>query len=57
LVSPNFDASLSLSLSLSSAVISAGGAQPVTLVGHSLGAAIAIMAAVSMTIARKPPTV
>jgi triacylglycerol lipase len=36
-------------------VTSAVGAQPVTLVGHSLGAAIAIMAAVSMTLAGKPP--
>jgi triacylglycerol lipase len=37
------------------AVTAAVGAQPVTLVGHSLGAAIAIMAAVSMTLADKPP--
>ncbi|NVI06342.1 lipase family protein [Paraburkholderia youngii] len=37
------------------AVTSAVGAQAVTLVGHSLGAAIAIMAAVSMTLAGKPP--
>jgi len=36
-------------------VISAIGEQPVTLVGHSLGAAIAILAAVSLTLAGKPP--
>jgi predicted lipase len=33
----------------------AAGDQPVTLVGHSLGAAIAILAAVSLTISGKPP--
>src|SRR3984893_16006603 len=38
------------------AVIAAIGEQPVTLVGHSLGAAIALMAAVSLTLAGKPPT-
>jgi triacylglycerol lipase len=37
------------------AVLAAIGAEPVTLVGHSLGAAIAIMAAVSLTLAGKPP--
>ena len=36
-------------------VVAATGGQPVTLVGHSLGAAIAIMAAVSLTLAGKPP--
>jgi len=36
-------------------VIAAIGEQPVTLVGHSLGAALAIMAAVSLTLAGKPP--
>lgn len=37
------------------AVTAAIGDQPVTLVGHSLGAAIAIMAAVSLTLAGRPP--
>lgn len=36
-------------------VMAAIGDQPVTLVGHSLGAAIAILAAVSLTLAGKPP--
>ena len=36
-------------------VIEAIGDQPVTLVGHSLGAAIALCAAVSLTLAGKPP--
>lgn len=36
-------------------VMAAIGSQRVTLVGHSLGAAIAIMAAVSLTLAGKPP--
>jgi len=36
-------------------VTAAIGAQPVTLVGHSLGAAIAILAAVSLTLAGRPP--
>ena len=36
-------------------VTDAIGDQPVTLVGHSLGAAIAILAAVSLTLAGKPP--
>jgi predicted lipase len=36
-------------------VMDAAGDQPVTLVGHSLGAAIAILAAVSLTISGKPP--
>ena len=36
-------------------VMSAIGEQPVTFVGHSLGAAIAILAAMSMTLAGKPP--
>lgn len=37
-------------------VAAAIGTQPVTLVGHSLGAALAIMAAVSLTLAGHPPT-
>jgi triacylglycerol lipase len=36
-------------------VLDAIGDQPVTLVGHSLGAALAICAAVSLTLAGKPP--
>lgn len=36
-------------------VMAAAGNQPVTFVGHSLGAAMAILAAVSMTLAGKPP--
>lgn len=36
-------------------VVAAVGDQPVTLVGHSLGAAIAICAAVALTLAGKPP--
>lgn len=36
-------------------VIAAIGDQPVTLVGHSLGAAIAILAAASLALAEKPP--
>lgn len=36
-------------------VMEAAGDQPVTLVGHSLGAALAIMAAVSFTLLDKPP--
>jgi hypothetical protein len=36
-------------------VMGAVGDQPVTFVGHSLGAAIAILSAVSMTLAGKPP--
>lgn len=36
-------------------VTAAIGLQPVTLVGHSLGAAIAILAAVSLTLADRPP--
>ena len=36
-------------------VLAAIAAQPVTLVGHSLGAAIALMAAMDMTISGKPP--
>ena len=37
------------------AVLTTIGNQPVTLVGHSLGAVIVIMAAVSLTLAGKPP--
>jgi triacylglycerol lipase len=37
------------------AVLAAIGDKPVTLVGHSLGGAIAICAAVSLTLAGKPP--
>lgn len=40
---------------ISAAVIQEIGDTPVTLVGHSLGAAIAIMAALSLTLAGKPP--
>ena len=40
---------------ISAPVMAAIGDQPVTLVGHSLGAAIAICAAVSLTLADKPP--
>lgn len=36
-------------------VMAAIGAQPVTLVGHSLGAALALMAAVSLTLVGRPP--
>ncbi|MGF6643102.1 alpha/beta fold hydrolase [Paraburkholderia sp. GAS82] len=36
-------------------VLAAIGDKPVTLVGHSLGAAIAIMAAISLTVSGKPP--
>lgn len=36
-------------------VLSAVNGQPVTLVGHSLGAAIALMAAIDMTISGNPP--
>lgn len=36
-------------------VLAAIDAQPVTLIGHSLGAAIAVMAAVAMTIGGNPP--
>jgi predicted lipase len=36
-------------------VVTAIGDQPVTLVGHSLGAAIAILAAASLVMAGKPP--
>jgi len=36
-------------------VTAAIGADPVTLVGHSLGGAIAILAAVSLTLAGRPP--
>jgi triacylglycerol lipase len=36
-------------------VLAAIGNQPVTLLGHSLGAAIALMAAMSLTISGKPP--
>lgn len=36
-------------------VIAAIGDKPVTLVGHSLGASIAILAAASLTLAGKPP--
>ncbi|WP_434663405.1 lipase family protein [Paraburkholderia sp. A3BS-1L] len=41
---------------ISAPVTSAIGGQPVTLVGHSLGAAIAIMAAVDMTLAGRAPS-
>jgi len=37
------------------APVTAAGAQPVTRVGHSLGAAIAILAAVSLTLTGLPP--
>lgn len=40
---------------ISGDVLKAIGDQPVTLVGHSLGAALAIMAAVTLTLAGKPP--
>lgn len=40
---------------ISGEVMQTIGDQSVTLVGHSLGAAIAIMAAVSLTLAGKPP--
>ncbi|WP_213308143.1 lipase family protein [Paraburkholderia sacchari] len=40
---------------ISEEVTAAVGAQPVTLIGHSLGAAIAIMAAVEMTLAGRAP--
>lgn len=36
-------------------VIAAIGDQPVTLAGHSLGGAIAVMAAIALTLAGKPP--
>lgn len=36
-------------------VLAAINGQPVTLVGHSLGAAIAIMAAIDMTVSGNPP--
>lgn len=36
-------------------VIAAIGSQPVTLVGHSLGGAISLLAAASLTLAGKPP--
>lgn len=36
-------------------VVAVIGGQPVTLVGHSLGAALAICAAVSLTLSGKPP--
>lgn len=38
-------------------VVSAIGGCPVTLVGHSLGAALAILAAASLTLAGNPPVV
>ncbi|PRE82322.1 lipase family protein [Burkholderia gladioli] len=37
------------------AIVAAIGAQPVTLVGHSLGAALAICAAAALTSAGRPP--
>jgi predicted lipase len=40
---------------ISGDVLKAIGDQPVTLVGHSLGGALAIMAAVTLTLAGKPP--
>jgi triacylglycerol lipase len=42
-------------LAISAKVLDTIGDQPVTLVGHSLGAAIAIMAAAMLTAAGKPP--
>jgi triacylglycerol lipase len=40
---------------ISGDVLKAIGDQPVTLVGHSLGAALSVMAAVTLTLAGKPP--
>jgi triacylglycerol lipase len=40
---------------ISAPVTAAIGSLPVTLVGHSLGAAIAVLAAVSMTLTGRPP--
>jgi hypothetical protein len=40
---------------ISGDVLKAIGDGPVTLVGHSLGAALAVMAAVTLTLAGKPP--
>lgn len=40
---------------VSADVVKAIGDQPVTLVGHSLGAALAVVAAVALTLAGKPP--
>ncbi|WP_174936599.1 alpha/beta fold hydrolase [Burkholderia lata] len=40
---------------ISTPVLAAIAGQPVTLVGHSLGAAIAVMAAASMTVSGNPP--
>jgi triacylglycerol lipase len=42
-------------LAISAHILDAIGDQPVTLVGHSLGAAIAIMGAATLTAAGKPP--
>lgn len=40
---------------ISAEVIATIGDKPVTLVGHSLGAAIALLAAASLTLTGKPP--
>jgi predicted lipase len=40
---------------ISGDVLKAIGDQPVTLVGHSLGAALALLSAVTLTLAGKPP--
>lgn len=42
-------------LAIAQPVTAAIGDQPVTLVGHSLGSALATLAAVSLTLAGKPP--
>ncbi|MDR5729332.1 MAG: lipase family protein [Terriglobia bacterium] len=42
-------------IAVSPDVLKAIGDQPVTLVGHSLGAALAVCAAVSLTLSGKPP--
>lgn len=42
-------------LAIEKPVLAAIGTQPVTLVGHSLGAALALMAAISLALAGKPP--
>lgn len=42
-------------IAISPDVLKAIGEQPVTLVGHSLGAALAICAAVTLTLSGKPP--
>jgi triacylglycerol lipase len=42
-------------MAIAEPILATIGSQPVTLVGHSLGAAIAVMAAVSLTLAGRPP--